>query len=95
MTLGFWQGIGIGFIGGIVVGFLLRAFFDGKEVHGELILAWVLATLWIIWHVIAALSTTYDRPPMVFDVVAGGAVGVIIGEKFFDYVAQLIGIYKK
>jgi len=94
MELGFWQGIGIGLITGVVIGFILRAFFDGKEIHGELILAWVISIVWLIWHVIAALSSTYEQPPTMFDVISGGAIGVVIGEKFFDYVAQLMRLRK-
>lgn len=94
MILGFWQGLGIGLFVGIIIGFLLRAILTHQKIKSESTFAWILSSSWLIWHLSAAL-TTIERPPTVFDVVAGAAVGVVIGEKFFDYLAIMIGSIKK
>lgn len=51
-----------------------------------------------MWHLASGFSLwgVTHAPPTMFDVVAGGSVGFILGEKFFDYVSNSVGnIFKK
>ena len=80
-----------GFILGSLIGFLLgigaMVFFGRRGVNKEDLLAWTIAIVWLVWHVIAGFTGTISVPPSMFDIVSGGAVGFIFGEKFFDYIA--------
>ena len=75
------------FIIGLLVGFILGAgfmnLFKKEAVPGDQILAWVISTTWVIWHISAGLSVVDNAPPGMYDVVSGGAVGFILGEKFW------------
>lgn len=95
--MSFWQGALIGLIVGFVLGFLTSTFFKKTPYTPEVFLAWLISLIWIFWNVLAGVGFDgITPPPTIFDIVAGGSVGFIMGEKFFDYVAKSIGgIFKK
>lgn len=92
-SLGTILGIALGF----VMGFFIRAFFEKRKVKAEGVLAWLLTGIFIVWHVLAGLHLFgIEEPTTVFDVIAGGAVGFVLGERFFAYVTNsIVGALKK
>lgn len=82
------------FVLGLVIGFVLGAgavhFFKKNSVPGDQILAWTISLTWVIWHIAAALSIVAGPPPTMYDVVSGGAVGFILGERFWNGVGGFI-----
>lgn len=88
-SLTFWQGALVGLILGFFLGFFVSSFFHKTKYTPDMVLAWILATVWLVWHVGAGFNVfgVTHEPPTVYDIVSGGAVGFILGEKFFDYVS--------
>lgn len=89
-----------GFILGCLIGFLLgvgaMVVFGRKGYRKEDMLAWTIGIIWLIWHVGAGFTGAIETPPSMFDIVSGGAIGFIFGEKFFDYLASAVSnIFKK
>lgn len=82
------------FIIGLVIGFVLGAgavhFFKHKSIPGDQMLAWVIALTWVIWHLAAGVSILDSPPPTMYDVVSGGAVGFILGERFWDGIGSFV-----
>lgn len=90
--LSFLIGLALGFIAGAVFMSVLHR----TGVRGEDILAWVISGSWIVWHIGAGLGLVDSVPPTMYDVVSGGAVGFILGERFFDYLANSVGrVFRK
>ena len=88
------------FLIGLVIGFVLGAgfvsWFHRSGLKGEDFLAWSIALSWVIWHLSAGAGLVDTVPPTMYDVVSGGAVGFILGERFFDYLAGSISkVFKK
>lgn len=81
------------FLLGVVIGFAFGALFISlvhrHQHESEAILAWVISLVWVCWHVAAGLALIASAPPTIFDLVAGGSVGFVLGERFFDYVSIL------
>jgi len=83
-----------------MLGFLLGVFamvlIGRNGAKKEDMLAWTIAIIWLCWHVAAGFSGgSITVPPTMFDIVSGGAVGFIFGEKFFDYIASAMPWNKK
>lgn len=93
--LAFGIGAGLGFLAGVATGVVAVSMFKNIKYNGQDILAWILAITWIIWHLLAAFTEAVEAPPTMYDIVSGGAVGFIFGEKFFDYVAGSISRMRK
>lgn len=83
--LNFWQGFVFGLVVGCLLGIGVMVIFGKSGAKKEDLLAWTIAIVWLIWHVIAGFTGLISTPPNMFDIVSGGAVGFVLGEKFFDY----------
>ncbi len=83
--LNFIQGFILGLTIGVLLGIGVMTIFGKQGYKKEDMLAWTIAIVWLIWHVVAGFLGTISAPPNMFDVVSGGAVGFVLGEKFFDY----------
>jgi len=93
--LNFVQGFALGLILGFLVGVFAMVSIGRKGYKKEDMLAWSIAIVWLGWHVAAGFSGgSITVPPTMFDIVSGGAVGFIFGEKFFEYIASAIRIKK-
>lgn len=83
-----------GFILGSLIGFLLgigaMVVFGRQGYRKEDMLAWTIGITWLIWHIVAGFTGAIETPPSMFDIVSGGAIGFIFGEKFFDYIAGAV-----
>lgn len=83
------------FIIGLLIGFVLGAgfvkLFHKTGFQGDQFLAWSIAISWLLWHLSSGVGVIDTVPPTMYDVVSGGAVGFILGEKFFDYITGSIG----
>lgn len=88
--LTFWQGFLLGCLLGFLLGMAAMIFFGRKGYKKEDLLAWTIGITWLTWHVIAGFTGIIHTPPSMFDIVSGGAMGFIFGEKFFDYIASAI-----
>ena len=77
---------------GFIIGFFTASFLYKTKYTADMILAWVISTVWILWHIGAGFNLfgVTHEPPTMFDIVSGGAVGFILGEKFFDYVSNSV-----
>ena len=98
MNLTFWQGGLAGLVLGFILGFFVASFFHKTKYSPEMFLAWIIATIWIVWHVGAGFNLfgVTHEPPTMFDIISGGSVGFILGEKFFDYISNSVGkVFKK
>ena len=83
--LNFAQGFVFGLVTGVLLGIGAMVVFGRKGYKKEDLLAWTIAIVWLIWHVVAGFTGVIETPPNMFDVVSGGAVGFVLGEKFFDW----------
>jgi|TARA_R110000851_G_scaffold29_5_gene114 hypothetical protein len=79
-----------GFVFGLIVGSLITVFaiiiFGKKDYAKEDMLAWTIVLVWLVWHIIAGFTGIVDSPPNIFDIVSGGAVGFVLGEKFMNMI---------
>lgn len=97
-NLVFWQGALLGLIVGFVMGFFIASLFHKTKYSPEMFLAWVISVIWVFWHVGAGFNVfgVVAPPPTMFDLISGGSVGFILGERFSDYVSGSVGkIFKK
>ena len=89
--LNFIQGFALGLIVGFLVGIFAMVAIGKNQTRKEDVLAWVIAIVWLCWHVAAGFTGgAITVPPTMFDIVSGGSVGFIFGEKFFDYVVGAV-----
>ena len=79
-----WASFIIGLTIGFILGFLAVFLFNCRPFKGDHFLAWVISLSWVIWHISAGLGIIGAPPPTMYDVVSGGSVGFILGEKFWD-----------
>lgn len=89
-TLSFWQGFLLGIVLGFLAGMGVMAIFKKMGFKKEELLAWTIGVTWFVWHVAAGFTGIVSTPPSMFDIVSGGAVGFIFGEKFFEYIASAV-----
>lgn len=88
-SLNFVQGFAVGLMLGFLLGIFAMVVMGKNGYKKEDMLAWTIAIVWLCWHVAAGFSGgAITVPPTMFDIVSGGAVGFIFGEKFFDYIAS-------
>lgn len=92
VSLQFWEGAGVGLLVGFITGFLVASFFNKTKYSPEMFLAWTISIVWISWHTGAGFNLfgVVSPPPVMFDIVSGGSVGFILGEKFFDYISNSV-----
>jgi hypothetical protein len=88
--LTFYQGFILGSLIGFLLGVAAMIFFGRKGYRKEDLLAWTIGIVWLTWHVAAGFTGVIHTPPSMFDIVSGGAIGFIFGEKFFDYIAGAV-----
>ncbi len=89
--LNFIQGFALGLIVGFLLGIFAMMLIGKNKTKKEDALAWVIAIIWLCWHVAAGFSgDSITVPPNMFDIVSGGSVGFIFGENFFDYVVNAV-----
>lgn len=89
--LNFIQGFLLGLTIGFLVGIFAMVLIGKNNAKSEDMLAWTIAIVWLCWHVAAGFSGgSITVPPTMFDIVSGGSVGFIFGEKFFDYVVGAV-----
>lgn len=94
--LNFVQGFAFGLTIGFLFGIFAMVVMGRNGYKKEDMLAWTIAIVWLCWHVAAGFSGgAITVPPTMFDIVSGGAVGFIFGEKFFDYIASAMPWSKK
>lgn len=94
--LNFIQGFAVGLMLGFLLGIFAMVTMGRQGYKKEDMLAWTIAIIWLCWHVAAGFSGgSITVPPTMFDIVSGGAVGFIFGEKFFDYIASAMPWNKK
>jgi len=93
----FWEGIALGAIVGFILGFLTSSVFNNRGVKGEFVLAWAISVSWLVWHIGVGFGIfgVVSSPPAFFDIVAGGSVGFILGEKFFEYLTESLSKFIK
>ena len=79
-----------------ILGFVARGFY-GRDVplKNEILIANAIGWGWILWTFVLAPFTGIDPPSTTVDIISGGALGVIMGEKFFEYVAKSLSSFKK
>ena len=88
--LNFIQGFALGLVVGFLVGVLAMVLIGRNGAKKEDMLAWTIAIVWLCWHVAAGFSGgAITVPPTMFDIVSGGAVGFILGERFFEYLSKM------
>lgn len=94
--LNFIQGFAFGMTLGFLLGIAAMIILGRNGAKKEDMLAWTIAIVWLCWHVAAGFSGgSITVPPTMFDIVSGGSVGFIFGEKFFDYIASAMPWNKK
>ena len=79
-----WPSFTIGLVVGFIVGSMAVLVFKCDHFKGDMLLAWTISLTWIVWHLGAGLSLLEGPPPTMYDVVSGGSVGFILGEKFWE-----------
>lgn len=76
------------FVIGLLVGFFLREtmliIFKQNKSNSDQMLAWVISVTWVVWHIAAGLNLVDGPPPTMYDLVSGGTIGWILGDKFWD-----------
>jgi hypothetical protein len=91
-----WPSFVLGLIIGFTLGFFALAFaqflLGKRSIPGDQFLAYFISVSWVIWHLGTGLGVLPVPPPTMYDVISGGAVGFILGERFWD---GLAGVLKK
>jgi len=85
-----WPSFVLGIIIGFVMGMGVMRWFNKGKFPGDHLLAWFIALNWIGWHTSVALGFVEIVPPTIYDLVSGGAVGFILGERFWDGLGNLV-----
>lgn len=64
--------------------------FRQQSIPGDYILAWTIAISWIVWHLGAGFGFLNAPPPTMYDLISGGSVGFILGERFWDGFSNIL-----